>query len=43
MVCKVNYKGQLCHHLFIIVDGKWPNLLGRDMLSVIKIDSSEYI
>ena len=36
-------KGLLCHHSFIIVDGKRPNLLGRDMLRVIKIDWSDYI
>ena len=37
----VNYKGQLCNHSFITVDGKRSNLLGRDMLRVIKIDWSD--
>ena len=41
--CQVNYKGQLCHHSFIIVDGKRPDLLGKDMLRVIKINFSNYI
>ena len=43
IVCQVNYKGQLCHHSFIIVDGKRPDLLGKDMLRVIKINFSNYI
>ena len=37
IIYEVNCKGQLWHHSFIIVDGKMPNLLGRDMLLVIKI------
>ena len=43
IVCKVNYKGQSCHHSFIIADDKRWNLLGRDMLRVIKIDWTDYI
>ena len=42
-MCKSNYKWKLCHHSFIIVDGKQPNLCGKDMLRVIKIDCSAYI
>ena len=34
---------QLCQHSFIIVDGKRPNFLGKDMMRVIKIDWSDYI
>ena len=39
----VNYKRQLCRHSFVIVDDKRPNLLGRDMLPVMKIHWSDYI
>ena len=35
IVCKVNYKGELCHHSFIIVHGKRLNLLERNMSLVI--------
>ena len=43
IVCKVIYKRQLHHHSFIIVDGKKPNLSGRDMLCVIKTNWSNYL
>ena len=43
LLCNVNYKGHLCHHSFLIVDVKQPNLLGRNILRVIKIDWPDYI
>ena len=41
--CPIKDKECFFYHSLIIVDGKEPNLLGRDMLRVIKIDWSIYI